>query len=131
MEFGKYYSEEDLVVFSSEAEKGGYSTVLVHLPGIDKEAEFTPSKIRDILLSRSGDKKWVRSALADHMRGLMLEKAITPEEWELGFRCEAHIGRYKGKYSADMSIVHIAASTWRSRPAVYAPRRAAFRALRT
>ena len=100
LEFGKYYSEDDLAVFSTEAGKGGYSTVLLHLPGIDKEAEFTPSKIRDILLSRSGDKKWVRSALADHMRSLMLEKAVTPEEWELGFLCEAHIGRYKGKYSA-------------------------------
>lgn len=87
-------------MFSSEAEKGGYSTVLVHLPGIEKEAEFTPSKIRDILLSSSGDKKWVRSALADHMSSLMLEKAVTPEEWERGFLCEAHIGRYKGKYSA-------------------------------
>ena len=100
VEFGKYYSEDDLAVFYTEAEKGGYSTILVHLPGIDKEAEFTPSKIRDILLSRSGDKKWVRSALADHMRSLMLEKAVTPEEWGLGFLCEAHVGRYKGKYSA-------------------------------
>ena len=30
----------------------------------------------------------------------MLEKAVTPEEWGLGFLCEAHMGRYKGKYSA-------------------------------
>lgn len=100
LEFGKYYSEDDLAEFSSEAEKDGYSTVLVHLPGIDKEEEFTPSKIRDILLSRFGDKKWVRSALADHIRSLMLGKAVTPEEWGLGFLCEAHMGRYKGKYSA-------------------------------
>lgn len=100
LEFGKYYSEDDLAVFSAEAEKGGYSTILVHLPGIEKEAEFTPGKIRDILLSRSGDKKWVRSALADHMRNLMLEKAVIPEEWERGFLCEAHKDRYKGKYSA-------------------------------
>lgn len=100
LEFGKYYSEADLAVFSAEAEKGGYSTILVHLPGIDKEAEFTPSKIRDILFSSSGDKKWVRSALADHIRSLMLGKAVIPEEWGLGFLCEAHIGRCKGKYSA-------------------------------
>ncbi len=100
LEFGKYYSEDDLAEFSSEAEKDGYSTVLVHLSGIDKEAEFTPSKIRDILLSRSGEKTWVRSALADYMRSLMLEKAVIPEEWGRGFLCEAHMGRYEGKYSA-------------------------------
>ena len=45
LEFGKYYSEDDLAVFSSEAEKGGYSTVLVHLPGIDKEAELHRAKL--------------------------------------------------------------------------------------
>lgn len=100
LEFGAYYSEEDLAELISEAESENYSLLLYHLPPISKDRFFAPDSLKTIFQGEYADSKWIRSALVDKRRKWYLSMAIEPKRWGNGYECAIHADKFRGKYSA-------------------------------
>lgn len=100
IDFGSYYTEDDLAGFSSEAKSEGYSLVLFQFPSIGKADAFTPDALERSINSLEVPRAWLRSALRDKWIERYQSKAVQPPEWGMGYECPLHVGWYKGKYSA-------------------------------
>lgn len=100
LEFGTYYSEDDLQVFAEEGRNHNYSVLLYHFPNIGEEDFFTPAHLTKIWSDGKLGQRWIRSALEDKKREYYISLAATPKEWGSGYECPIHIGKYRGKYSA-------------------------------
>lgn len=100
LEFGTYYSEDDLQVLAEEGRNYNYSVLLYHLPNIGEEDFFTPAHLAEIWSDGKLGQRWIRSALEDKKREYYISLAATPKEWGSGYECPIHISKYRGKYSA-------------------------------
>lgn len=65
IEFGAYYSKNDLSQFETEAREKDYSIVLFCFPDIDKDDFFKPEHLKEILTKGVNDSRWIRSAFRD------------------------------------------------------------------
>lgn len=100
LEFGIYYSEDDLLTFAKEGRTYNYSVLLCHFPNVKEEEFFTPTHLTEIWTDGKLGQSWIRSTLEDKRREYYLSMAATPKKWGSGYECPIHIGWYKGKYSA-------------------------------
>jgi hypothetical protein len=95
IEFGTYYSAEDLKMFEQESVKGNYSTMLLHFPNIEQEDFFEPEQLKRVLMSHKSKAKWIRSASVDMWRRRYLAKSVTPQRLGDGYACPILEGSYQ------------------------------------
>ena len=100
IDFGSYYTEDDLEGFVNEAKSEGYSLVLFQFPPIGQAEAFTPDALERCISNLEVSRGWLRSALRDKWIERYQSKAVQPPEWGMGYECPLHVGWYKGKYSA-------------------------------
>lgn len=100
IDFGSYYTEDDLEGFVNEAKSEGHSLVLFQFPPIGQAEAFTPDALERCISSLEVSRGWLRSALRDKWIERYQSKSVQPPEWGMGYECPLHVGWYKGKYSA-------------------------------
>lgn len=100
IDFAHYYDEYDkLLVLQSEANNLGYSCLMYHVPGVDKDDAFVSERMAQLLL-KSDKAEWIFNRVAEKWRQRFISVAEQPLEHEDGYECFLHEGYYKGKFSA-------------------------------
>lgn len=81
VEFGRYYSEEDLEVFRREAVDGDFSVMLLQFPDIRVETFFTKENLNKYVTISAEKSCWVRSAWKDkeHPEPIAVRCPVKPE----------------------------------------------------
>lgn len=100
IDFGSYYTEDDLDGFANEAKSEEQSLVLFRLPTIRNADAFTPGALERCLNSLEVPREWLRSALRDRWIERYQSKAVQPPKWGVGYECPLHVRWYNGKYLA-------------------------------
>lgn len=97
IEFGDYYSKDDIDSLKAEARQEGYSALLFQFPDIDNadNAEFfSVSNLTDCVIRGKASSFWLRSALEDRVRSKFLAYAQPPKRNPVGYDCPIHIAKY-------------------------------------
>jgi len=99
LDFDSYYDEDDRVKLAEEAKAEDYSLLMISMPKIDEDTEFTPVNLQKAL--QDNDRaEWVFSRLEEQWKQKYYAVAVTPPEHGTGSLCPISLGKYKGKYSA-------------------------------
>ena len=99
LDFDNYYDDNDLMELSSQAQKDSYALLRYPLPKLDKDAEFTPERISNIL-DQPKNASWAFSRLKQCWKKKYHAVAVRPRGHGTGYLCPISIQRYKGKASA-------------------------------
>ena len=99
LDFDNYYDDNDLMELSRQAQKDGYSLLRYPLPRLDKDVEFTPERISNIL-DQPKNASWAFSRLEQHWKKKYHAVAVEPRGYGTGYLCPISIQRYKGMASA-------------------------------
>lgn len=98
LDFENYYDDADKKLLVKEASTGGYSTLMYHMPSINKDS-FSPTELTDII--RNGqDAHWIFSQLREQQEKKYYKVAKEPESCRNIRSCPISINMYNGKYSA-------------------------------
>lgn len=94
-----YYDDDDRVELAEEAKAEDYSLLLISMPKIDQDTEFTPDRLQSALQDNDRT-EWVFSRLEEQWKQKYYAVAVSPPEHGTGNLCPISFGKYKGKYSA-------------------------------
>ena len=89
----------DRVELAEEAKAEDYSLLLISMPKIDQDTEFTPDRLQSALQDNDRT-EWVFSRLEEQWKQKYYAVAVSPPEHGTGNLCPISFGKYKGKYSA-------------------------------
>lgn len=95
----RYYDDDDRVELAEEAKSEDYSLLLISMPKIDQDTEFTPDRLQSALQDNDRT-EWVFSRLEEQWKQKYYAVAVSPPEHGTGNLCPISFGKYKGKYSA-------------------------------
>ena len=84
---------------ADEAKAEDYSLLLISMPKIDQDTEFTPDRLQSVLQDNDRT-EWVFSRLEEQWKQKYYAVAVSPPEHGTGNLCPISFGKYKGKYSA-------------------------------
>lgn len=99
LDFNNYYDDNDREKLAREANADDYSLLMISMPKIDEDVEFTPDRLLRAI--QDCDRAaWVFSRLEEQWQRKYLAAAVTPTEHGTGYLCPISYGKYKGKYSA-------------------------------
>lgn len=87
------------VELAEEAKVEDYSLLLISMPKIDQDTEFTPDRLQSALQDNDRT-EWVFSRLEEQWKQKYYAVAVSPPEHGTGNLCPISFGKYKGKYSA-------------------------------
>lgn len=99
LDFDRYYDDDDRVELAEEAKAEDYSLLLISMPKIDQDTEFTPDRLQSALQDNDRT-EWVFSRLEEQWKQKYYAVAVSPPEHGTGNLCPISFGKYKGKYSA-------------------------------
>lgn len=99
LDFDRYYDDDDRVELAEEAKAEDYSLLLISMPKIDQDTEFTPDRLQSVLQDNDRT-EWVFSRLEEQWKQKYYAVAVSPPEHGTGNLCPISFGKYKGKYSA-------------------------------
>lgn len=99
LDFDRYYDDDDRVKLADEAKAEDYSLLLISMPKIDQDTEFTPDRLQSVLQDNDRT-EWVFSRLEEQWKQKYYAVAVSPPEHGTGNLCPISFGKYKGKYSA-------------------------------
>ena len=94
-----YYDDDDRVELAEEAKAEDYSLLLISMPKIEQDTEFTPDRLQSALQDNDRT-EWVFSRLEEQWKQKYYAVAVSPPEHGTGNLCPISFGKYKGKYSA-------------------------------
>ena len=92
-------SDLDRVELAEEAKAEDYSLLLISMPKIEQDTEFTPDRLQSALQDNDRT-EWVFSRLEEQWKQKYYAVAVSPPEHGTGNLCPISFGKYKGKYSA-------------------------------
>lgn len=87
------------VELAEEAKVEDYSLLLISMPKIEQDTEFTPDRLQSALQDNDRT-EWVFSRLEEQWKQKYYAVAVSPPEHGTGNLCPISFGKYKGKYSA-------------------------------
>lgn len=99
LDFDRYYDDDDRVELAEEAKAEDYSLLLISMPKIEQDTEFTPDRLQSVLQDNDRT-EWVFSRLEEQWKQKYYAVAVSPPEHGTGNLCPISFGKYKGKYSA-------------------------------
>ena len=99
LDFDRYYDDDDRVELAEEAKVEDYSLLLISMPKIEQDTEFTPDRLQSALQDNDRT-EWVFSRLEEQWKQKYYAVAVSPPEHGTGNLCPISFGKYKGKYSA-------------------------------
>lgn len=99
LDFDRYYDDDDRVELAEEAKAEDYSLLLISMPKIEQDTEFTPDRLQSALQDNDRT-EWVFSRLEEQWKQKYYAVAVSPPEHGTGNLCPISFGKYKGKYSA-------------------------------
>ena len=99
LDFDRYYDDDDRVELAEEAKAEDYSLLLISMPKIEQDTEFTPDRLQSVLQDNDRT-EWVFSRLEEQWKQKYYAVAVSPLEHGTGSLCPISFGKYKGKYSA-------------------------------
>ena len=99
LDFDRYYDDDDRVELAEEAKAEDYSLLLISMPKIDQDTEFTPDRLQSALQDNDRT-EWAFSRLEEQWKQKYYAVAVSPPEHGTGNLCPISFGKYKGKYSA-------------------------------
>lgn len=99
LDFDRYYDDDDRVELAEEAKVEDYSLLLISMPKIEQDTEFTPDRLHSALQDNDRT-EWVFSRLEEQWKQKYYAVAVSPPEHGTGNLCPISFGKYKGKYSA-------------------------------
>lgn len=99
LDFDRYYDDDDRVELAEEAKVEDYSLLLISMPKIEQDTEFTPDRLQSVLQDNDRT-EWVFSRLEEQWKQKYYAVAVSPPEHGTGNLCPISFGKYKGKYSA-------------------------------
>lgn len=91
--------DHDRVELAEEAKAEDYSLLLISMPKIEQDTEFTPDRLQSALQDNDRT-EWVFSRLEEQWKQKYYAVAVSPPEHGTGNLCPISFGKYKGKYSA-------------------------------
>lgn len=94
-----YLLQPDRVELAEEAKVEDYSLLLISMPKIEQDTEFTPDRLPSALQDNDRT-EWVFSRLEEQWKQKYYAVAVSPPEHGTGNLCPISFGKYKGKYSA-------------------------------
>ena len=94
-----HYDDDDRVELAEEAKVEDYSLLLISMPKIEQDTEFTPDRLQSALQDNDRT-EWVFSRLEEQWKQKYYAVAVSPPEHGTGNLCPISFGKYKGKYSA-------------------------------
>lgn len=96
----KFYTRADYrVELAEEAKAEDYSILVISMPKIEQDTEFTPDRLQSVLQDNDRT-EWVFSRLEEQWKQKYYAVAVSPPEHGTGNLCPISFGKYKGKYSA-------------------------------
>ena len=99
LDFDRYYDDDDRVELAEEAKAEDYSLLVISMPKIEQDTEFTPDRLQSVLQDNDRT-EWVFSRLEEQWKQKYYAVAVSPPEHGTGNLCPISFGKYKGKYSA-------------------------------
>lgn len=99
LDFDRYYDDDDRVELAEEAKAEDYSLLVISMPKIEQDTEFTPDRLQSALQDNDRT-EWVFSRLEEQWKQKYYAVAVSPPEHGTGNLCPISFGKYKGKYSA-------------------------------
>lgn len=103
--FGKYYTDEDYLMLKAEAKEKGWDCISISLPKILGKESIHPALIRQSVMGRSPEKRWIQNALAERWEQRLNEAAVVPPQpfprsWGIAYLCPIHRQKREGQYYA-------------------------------
>lgn len=99
LNFDRYYDDDDRSKLADEAKTENYSLLMISMPKIVEDMEFTPDRLLRAL--QDDDRaEWIFSRLEEQWKQRYYAVAVTPPEHGTGSLCPISYSTYKGKYSA-------------------------------
>ena len=113
LDFDRYYDDDDRVELAEEAKAEDYSLLLISMPKIDQDTEFTPDRLQSVLQDNDRT-EWVFSRLEEQWKQKYYAVAVSPPEHGTATCARFHLENIRASILLGGSIVPIVISMLRS-----------------
>lgn len=103
--FGKYYTEDDIVLLKQEACEKGWDCLSISFPRITEQKSINPDLMRLGVQGNIQGKTWIHNAREARWQHRLQENAVTPPQtmpasWGTAYECPIHKREREGRYYA-------------------------------
>ena len=105
LSFGKYYTEDDIVLLKQEACEKGWDCLSISFPRITEQQSINPDLMRLGVQGNIQGKTWIYNAREARWQHRLQENAVTPPQtmpasWGTAYECPIHKREREGRYYA-------------------------------
>lgn len=106
--FGKYYTEDDIVLLKQEACEKGWDCLSISFPRITEQKSINPDLMRLGVQGNIQGKTWIHNAREARWQHRLQENAVTPPQtmpasWGTAYECPIHKREREGRYYTHLS----------------------------
>lgn len=109
LDFDRYYDDDDRVELAEEAKAEDYSLLLISMPKIEQDTEFTPDRLQSALQDNDRT-EWVFSRLEEQWKQKYYAVAVSPRSMEPATCARFHLENIRASILLGGSIVPIVIS---------------------